>query len=900
MAIDISKSAIPLFQSPDRLELLDDIDKFRRVGLNNVPKIVVCGDTSSGKSSVLEALSGIPFPVDSTMCTRCATEIALRHRSSSQTVSGWAFIKPRSGSSDEHRARIMSFEKQITASLDEIPDVLREAQEAMGLGEAGGIGRDILHLSLQGPQLPNLTLVDLPGLIHSAPSSDDIVNVQGLVEGYLRQKESLIMAIVSAENPIEKQGILTLCRKFDPAGERTIGVITKPDILQRPDKARLTPTILELAGNQHATFKFKRDWQIVRCLTDGERQTGANRDRIETELFFQDPWYGFNRKRLGTKSLRDVLCEYLEEHILHELPELIKSLEGKITSVKLSLQELGPHRATKDEQRQYLIRISRRYAQIVRDALNGDYSDSFFAGPDDGKRLRATTMALTDDFEHAMRTRGHAFEVVDDASTRSTAPDEPQRITMAEALDKVERLMEGCRGPELPILFNPRSVAEVFKEQSQKWPQLSTEYTEAVCHAVDIFLRKAVDSICPVAAPVGKLIRREVLHDAIHEHRERLNNKVLELFAPHTGSFLYSTKSRLRVSLITVRNEDDMSEDDSDAASDDRIFSLGEDRRLRALQLSRAYYNVALETFIVNVVVLGVESCLLSKLEEMFSPETVAQMSEDQLQLLAGENPEMIAERAELVARLETLEMALRNCRRYASRGFGLDLDRARGTTPGPVSESLRSGSRNDGQSVSLPPKSSNVNKTTVLESVAPAASPGTRHPQTTSIDLAATPKPLPLSSGKVGFGSKTSGISDAEDKSSLCWNSPVPHSKDAHPPAPKVPSNAAATDTSNSSKPLFGGLSGPPAAQSIKPNLFGNPSVGSNVAPSSSIFGSSGTLGSDAAKPASAPFFSGAGTDGGLFGAPAKHEIVGFGNGGFAAKPASTGTSTFSFGSRE
>ncbi|KIX99396.1 uncharacterized protein Z520_04972 [Fonsecaea multimorphosa CBS 102226] len=903
MAIDISKSAIHLFQSQDRLELLNDIDKFRQHGLANLPQIVVCGDTSSGKSSVLEALSGIPFPVDSTMCTRFATEIALRY-SSDETITGLAFITPGPRSSEDHRACLRSFQKTVIAGLDAIPEILLEAQKVMGVGEAGGISRDVLHLRLSGRQLPNLTLVDLPGLIHSATNSDDIDNVQDLVKCYFRQKESLIMAIVSAENPIENQGILTLSRQFDPKGERTIGVITKPDILRRPDKTRLTPTVLELARNQHAAFKFKRQWQIMRCLTDDERQKGADRDRIETDLFLQDPWDGFDKKRLGTKSLRAVLCQYLEEHILHVLPELVKSLEEKIASAKLSLQELGPHRATQDERRQYLIRISRRYAQIVRDALNGDYSDSFFDKLDAGKRLRAKTMALTDDFEHAMRIRGHTFEIRGPLSHR----DEPHRITIPDALVKVGKLLEGYRGPELPLLFNPRLVGELFKEQSQKWLKLTAEYTDAICHAVEVFLRKVIDSICPTTARVAELILREVFQDAIHDHQDKLNNKVLELFTPHTSAFLYSTKSRLEETLRAVQRDDYVWTVENEAASGGSASSGGglgtassdRDPRLTALQLSRAYYNVALETFVQNVVVLGVESCLLSKLEEMFSPETVAQMNEDKLQLLGGETPEMITERTDLTARLQTLETALKNCRRHASREFGLDLDRARAKSPILVSESLRSGSINDEKTVPSLPKPDSVNTIPVTGNATPGTLSRTQQEKLPTFNFAATPKPVPQLNQQVG--SIKSGMpADDDKKSSPAPVSPVPQLKVSQPAAFKTPSDTVTADTSHSSKPLFGGFGGLTATQTSKP-VARSPSTGSNVAPPSGIFGSTSAFVPGPPKSPQTVLLPGSSTDGSPFGAPVKqspnsNNLFSFGTAASTGKPPSSGIGASSSG---
>ena len=657
MSIDIGNSDIALFQSQDRLELLNDIDKFRQDGLANLPQIVVCGDTSSGKSSVLEALSGIPFPVDSTICTRFATEIALRY-SLAESVTGEASISPAPGASASHRERLASFPKAV-ASLEAVPEIIQNAKEFMRLGEATGISRDVLHLKLYGQSLPNLTLIDLPGLIHAATDTDDIAKVQNLVEHYFKQEESLILTIVSAENPVENQGILTLSQRFDPTGARSIGVITKPDVLRRPDKARLTNSILELAKNQHNGFKFKRGWQIIRCLTDDERQQRADRVRIETDLFQQSPWNTFDRKRLGTESLRSVLCEYLQEHIIRVLPELSKSLDQRVASVKSSLQDLGPHRASNNERMQYLIRLSRRYGQIVNDALSGNYSDSFFHGHDPTTRLRATTMALADDFEQAMRSRGHTYEFTNFAFSVAD-PNGPQRIGSSEALTKVAALMESFRGPELPLLFNPHLVGELFKEQSQKWPAIASDYTHRICRAIRVFLRMVIESMCPSTGRTTELILRHVFDDALHSHEERLNQKLLELFEPYTGSFLFSTKRRLQASMdqldlyFFVDGKDD-----------------ARDTRIKLVRYSMAYYKVVFENFIDNVVVLGVESCMLSKLEEMFSPETVAKMTEEMVRLLGGESPDITAERKELTAQLGTLEQALKNCRRHASREFG-------------------------------------------------------------------------------------------------------------------------------------------------------------------------------------------------------------------------------------
>jgi GTP-binding protein EngB required for normal cell division len=673
LTMDISKSAIRSFQSPERLELLNDIDTFRKHGLDNLPQIVVCGDTSSGKSSVLGALSGIEFPVSGALCTRFATEIALRY-SAAESITGHAFITPASGAFLSHRTRVESFQRDIT-NLDSIPTLMDEARKEMGLAEGSRISRDVLHLRLEGKQLPNLTLVDLPGLIHSSTDTADVAMVKGLIRDYFIQEQSIIMIVVSAENPIQNQGILASAQHFDPRGTRSIGVITKPDILEGPDKASLKPAILELAKNQHPAYKFTRGWHVVRCLNDKERTDGLDRDLVESALFGQRHWKNnLHHKQLGIKSLRLILCKYLQEHILQGLPELQTSLEKRVEVARSSLEILGDSRTTLKERMRYLTRISKRYGELVKDALDGDYSDAFFKDGDPGTRLRAKTMALTDDYEESMRTKGHSFDICQEKSqVLEKSFNSPEQITQSEALLKVGKLLETYRGPELSFLFNPRLVGELFKEQSQKWPLLTSEYIHDICRAVEDFLGKVVDFICPPTGDTSYLIFQHILEDALQLNVGSLESKARELFSPYANSFLFSTKRRLQSSLKRIEYEDLQRGEagtitQRQQSSGPEIMGSDHDTRVRLLQYSGAYYDVAIETFIDNVVVLGVESCLLSKLEAIFTSETVVQMDEDTLNLVGGESEDMQSERETLKAQLATLDESLKRCRRHTSR----------------------------------------------------------------------------------------------------------------------------------------------------------------------------------------------------------------------------------------
>jgi hypothetical protein len=68
-------------QSEDHRILLDVVDKLRSIRVDQfdpLPEIILCGDQSAGKSSVLDAISGLSFPTKDNLCTRFATELVLR------------------------------------------------------------------------------------------------------------------------------------------------------------------------------------------------------------------------------------------------------------------------------------------------------------------------------------------------------------------------------------------------------------------------------------------------------------------------------------------------------------------------------------------------------------------------------------------------------------------------------------------------------------------------------------------------------------------------------------------------------------------------------------------------------------------------------------------------------
>lgn len=265
--ISISTSSLDALQSDEQRQVLNIVDSLRQCGLEGIvslPQLVVCGDQSSGKSSVLEAITEIPFPRRENLCTRFATEIVLRR---APTPSIKTRIIPEKARPKQEQAELEQFKESIS-NFRELPDLIDKATKLMGLAEAGdktrnAFARDVLSIEISGPDRPQLTLVDLPGLIHSenkTQSSDDIQLVSDLVEGYISNPRTIILAIISAKNDYANQIILKRAREFDKKGSRTLGIITKPDDLH-PDSEN-EAAFINLAKNEDIFFAL--GWQSSR------------------------------------------------------------------------------------------------------------------------------------------------------------------------------------------------------------------------------------------------------------------------------------------------------------------------------------------------------------------------------------------------------------------------------------------------------------------------------------------------------------------------------------------------------------------------------------------------------------------------------------------------------------
>jgi len=485
-------------QSKDHRDILDVIDSLRSQGISqyiDLPQIIVCGDQSSGKSSVLEAISGLKFPTKDALCTRFAIEVVLRRSMSSNDKGIKISIIPGNDRSELERRSLSGFSWDL-CDMD-VANVVEAARRHMGImDDQKTFSNDILRIEMSSQEQPHLTLVDLPGLFmagNKIQSMEDSRVVENLVVSYMKQSRSIILCVVSAKSEFALQQVTQRAREMDPGGSRTIGLITKPDTLDEGSESQRA--YVELAQNKDVQFKL--GWHVLRNRDWKSRNsTVAERDAAETEFFKSGIWATLNPAHLGVDALRSRLSKILQKHIIMHLPKVIKDIQHGVASCRNCLDKLGTARNTTGEQRRYLLQLSQAFTTIIKAGVEGDYSDRDFFGcssTGDGYevRLRARVQNTLTEFSQAMHSRGHAMTIVE-TKEEEDLRERPIKKRRIEYVRDVNKIMTQNRGRELPGTFNPLIVGEMFSKQCAPWEELARYHVDKIINSITFFLHKTM------------------------------------------------------------------------------------------------------------------------------------------------------------------------------------------------------------------------------------------------------------------------------------------------------------------------------------------------------------------------------------------------------------------------
>ncbi|XP_026992539.1 dynamin-1a isoform X6 [Tachysurus fulvidraco] len=296
-------------------------DAFSAIGQNanlDLPQIAVVGGQSAGKSSVLENFVGKDFlPRGSGIVTRRPLVLQLIN-------------------SPTEFAEFLHCKGKKFTDFDEVRQEI-EAETDRATGQNKGISPVPINLRVYSPNVLNLTLVDLPGMT-KVPVGDQPADIEHQIKEMLMQfvtKENcLLLAVSPANSDLANSDALKVAKEVDPQGLRTIGVITKLDLMDEGTDARdiLENKLLPLRrGYIGVVNRSQKD-------IDGKKDITAAM-AAERKFFLSHPAYRHLADRMGTPYLQKVLNQQLTNHIRDTLPGLRTKLQSQLLSIEKEVDE---------------------------------------------------------------------------------------------------------------------------------------------------------------------------------------------------------------------------------------------------------------------------------------------------------------------------------------------------------------------------------------------------------------------------------------------------------------------------------------------------------------------------------------------------------------------------------
>ncbi|WRX14945.1 Dynamin stalk domain - like 3 [Theobroma cacao] len=302
-AAPLGSSVIPIVNK------LQDI--FAQLGSQStieLPQVAVVGSQSSGKSSVLESLVGRDFlPRGSDICTRRPLVLQLLQ------------TKCKPDGSEEEYGEFLHLPGKRFYDFSEIRREI-QAETDREAGGNKGVSDKQIRLKIFSPNVLDITLVDLPGItkvpVGDQPS-DIEARIRTMIMSYIKQPSCLILAVTPANSDLANSDALQIAGNADPDGYRTIGIITKLDIMDRGTDARnlLLGKVIPLRlGYIGVVNRSQEDILLNRSIKDA---------LIAEEKFFRSrPVYNGLADRCGVPQLAKKLNQILVQHIKAILPGL--------------------------------------------------------------------------------------------------------------------------------------------------------------------------------------------------------------------------------------------------------------------------------------------------------------------------------------------------------------------------------------------------------------------------------------------------------------------------------------------------------------------------------------------------------------------------------------------------
>ncbi|GAB1316632.1 P-loop containing nucleoside triphosphate hydrolase protein [Madurella fahalii] len=708
---------------------LEKQDRLRDIGIDiHTSQIVVVGGQSSGKSSLLESLTGFSFPRGQGLCTRYATQITLRR---SQITNTAISITPGPHSNSDRKEQLRAFRYDARGFQGErLANIIDEAGEVMGIRSNRGPGKsnrpmfssDILKIEISGParQEPHLTVIDVPGLFQvteegtysttdfahyltgavGRTTETDKMMIEALVRNYMENERTIILVVMSCLADRATEGILQLAKAADPKGIRTVGVLTKADLVR---ERAVFQTLLDLVRGDTLRLGY---FVVSNRGADEDRLSLVQCKEKEKKLFQQQNWAAIaGLRRAGVDALRDELQRLLMDLAKQELPKQRAEVAKRLYECRISLDEMGPPRDGPASQREYLTRLASKFERAAHDALEGRYQANPVFDHDPGLKLITRVVHLNDGFSSLMSKKGHTRKFQGDSPSSSESKAVARYETMAaqlyatleeypELIDIVpvqglectgpsdDSIMEHIaasynenRGPELGT-FSGSLLATAFKDQAKMWASIVYGHLGVITIAVHNFVRKLLEFVVDDPRVLGEIWETLILEQLLSQYKRakrhaafvidvEMNSIPMTVNSQFNSNLRKSRAERLLEGMQTIATGYDNM---SISIKTEEVVRLTTSKanadqvREDIHDILKSYYKVSLKRFVDTICRQVVDYFLLSGAGnplQIIDPGVITQLSDAQLDRIAGEDGVTRRDRQRLENDIQGLEAAM-------------------------------------------------------------------------------------------------------------------------------------------------------------------------------------------------------------------------------------------------
>uniref|UniRef100_A0A1I7U4V1 dynamin GTPase n=1 Tax=Caenorhabditis tropicalis TaxID=1561998 RepID=A0A1I7U4V1_9PELO len=430
-------------------------DAFTHLGRKytlDLPQIAVVGGQSAGKSSVLENFVGKDFlPRGAGIVTRRPLILQLIHDQSE-----WAEFLHKKG--------------QRYVDFDEVRQEIENETDRV-TGSNKGISPDPINLRVYSPNVLNLTLIDLPGLT-KVPVGDQPADIETQIRSmlleFITKDNCLILAVTPANSDLATSDALKLAKEVDPQGLRTIGVLTKLDLMDEGTDAR---DILE-----NKLLPLRRGY--IGVVNRGQKDIMGRKDiraalDAERKFFCSHPSYRHMADRLGTPYLQKMLNLQLTNHIRDTLPSLRDSLQRRLYSLEKDVAEF------KDYHPDDVQRKTKLMMQIVN-AFTADIDRSI-----EGSSAR---LVSTDELSGGARINRLFHDNFPEEIRKMEIDEKEMRREIQFAIRNIHGIRSG--------LFTPDMAFEaIVKKQICRLREPSLKCVDLVVQELGMVVRKCTESM---------------------------------------------------------------------------------------------------------------------------------------------------------------------------------------------------------------------------------------------------------------------------------------------------------------------------------------------------------------------------------------------------------------------